>query len=326
MVRMRLIAILILLPLAAPAFAGDLTDAQREQQQELLEWVRTLRYQARTDQALNVCEMILATDPECIDAWLERGLLTLAAGDLAEATQCFEEALDSDGDNPMALVGRAHAYLLSEDFEQAEQDATKALETCRKRIVNDRGNAETYYASGLAKMLLGNGSALQDFVMAVSLDPAHIDARTERAQVYRAGGRLDDALSELTRAVEVRPDYAVGYLARARIHYETENLQEAVADCDRALEINPQYARAWHNRGLVSLERGHLKTAIDNLTRAISADPEYASAHFYRGQAHLASGDETAARADWEATRELAQDGWAGRAAQKALSELGQAQ
>lgn len=314
-----LLAVLALPIIAPPAPAADLTP----EQQELLAWATTLRYQARVEQAMAVCEMIVATNPGCVEAWIEHGILALSESRFEEASEDFLQALRRDARNPMALVGRGHLYLAQGDRARAVEDASKALDVSTRAIDRDRATAETWYARGLAKMLLEDGSALQDFVMAVSLERELMDAHTERAEIYRARGRTQDAIDQLTRAVGIRPDYAVGYLARARVHFEAQDFDAALADCDRALEINPQYARAWHNRGLINLQQEEVETAIEDLSEAISADPEYASAHVYRAQAYIAFGNTAAARADLERAKELEPDGWAGTTADKLLPQLG---
>lgn len=321
MVRRSLVIIAVII--AIQPVTADLSPEQRAQQEELLQWAETLRYQARVEQAMGVCEMIFETDPGCVQARIEHGVMALSAGRYDEAKEDFREALKREGGNPMALVCRAHVHHAVGDFDRADRDALKALQRCERLIRAEKADADTYYASGLAKLLQEDPGALQDFVMAVSLDPGHMDAHTERAHVYRAQGRTQDAIDQLTRAVEIRPDYAVGYLARARVQFEAGNLEESLADCDRALEINPGYARAWHNRGLVNMQFGDFEAAIGDLSEAISIDPDYASAHVYRGQAFLAAENEPAARADWERAAALEPEGWAGEAAGKMLRELG---
>ena len=319
-----LTAIALLLALALGARAAQRTDSQRAEQEELLAWVNTLRYQARIEQATAVCETILASDPDCVDAWIEHGVLALSEERLEQAQEDFREALKRRRGDPMALLGRARVTRAQGDEDRAMRDARKALARCPHLIDAEKADADTWYQRGLAKVLLEDDTALQDFVMAVSLDPGHMDAHTQRAQIYRGQGRTQDAIDQLTKAVRTRPDYAVGYLARARLHYEAGDLDASIADCNRALEINPHCARAWHNRGLVSLQRGDLEAAISDLSEAIAADPDYASAHVYRGQAYLAFGNEAAARADWECAKELEPDAWAGETAAKLLGELQQ--
>lgn len=306
----------------APPTPGDLSAEQRAEQRELLAWAQTLRYQGRSEQALALCEMILEADPGCVRAWIERGVLNLGERRLDEAREDFRRALKRDPGNALALVGRGHLYHALGEFDRADRDATKALERCNRLIAAESADADTWYARGLAKALLEDESALQDFVMAASLEPGHLDAHAERAGLYQARGRTQDALDQLTRAVQMRPDYAVGYLARARIQYEAGNLDESIADCDRALEVNPQYARAWHNRGLVNVRLGDTEAAIADFTAAISARPGYASAHFYRGQAYMAFGNTAAARADLEMAKELSPDQWPGPTAAELLRTL----
>lgn len=315
-----LAAVMLLIARIAPA--ADLSDARRAEQQELLAWVETLRYQGRVEQAMAVCEMIVASDPDCVDAWIDHAILALSEKRYEDSMNDLREALQRSPDDPLALVVRGHVHQTRRQFDPAARDAAKALEQCDRVIKAEEADADTWYARGLAKLLLQDDSALQDFVTAVSLDPEHLDAHTERAEIYRKQGRVQHGIDEVTRAVEIRPDYAVGYLLRARMRYQAGDFGEAIRDCDRALEINPGFARAWHNRGLLHLERGELETAVSDLTEAISADPDYASAHVYRGQAYLALGNTASARVDLERTRELSPDDWAGEMAQEMLGRL----
>jgi len=308
---------IIAVVIAGPAFASP--DAE---QTELLAWAQTLRYQARVEQAMAVCDMIVASDPTCAEAWVERGLLALSEGLTEDAKAAFDGALEHRPGHPMALVGRGHVHSSLRDHDRAGRDAQRVIETCTRSIDAGEADAETYYARGLAKMLLEDRTALQDFVMAVSLDPGHMGAHTERAQIYHSQGKAQHAIDQLTRALEVRPDYAVGYLERARIRYQAGYVHSSIADCDLALEVNPRFARALHNRGLLKIEIRDFRGAVNDLTAAIDIDPEYASAHVYRGQAYLALGETSSARSDWERTRELDPDGWAGRAAREMLGKL----
>jgi len=324
MTRRCLILVLITIILAQIAVAADLTEDQRSEQAELLAWARTLRYQGRVDQAVGVCDMILSADPSAVDAWNEHGVLALTRGRFVVAQEDFIHALAHSPDNPMALVGRAHAHQAMGDTESAALGARKALDRCNYMIDVGTADAQTWYVRGLARLLLKDQRALQDFATALSIDPTHMDARGERAHLFRAQKRLDAAIAELDRAVEIRPDYAVGYLARGRMKYESGDLEGSIADCDRALEVNAEYAQAWHNRGLVNIEKRDFEAAIHDLTQAIAVSPDYPSAYVYRGQANLAAGNTDAARADWEKTKELDPQGWAGQAATEMLAKLQQ--
>ncbi|MFP4250864.1 MAG: tetratricopeptide repeat protein [Armatimonadota bacterium] len=324
MIQRYLIAGMIALIAAQTAFASDADDDLRAEQQELLAWAQTLRYQARVKEAISVCDKIVSADPTCTDAWVEHGVIALSEARFVVAQEDFLHALAHDPHHPMALVGQAHVQHALGNSEHAQRNAARALQRCNRIIDAGAADAQTWYVRGLARMLLQDERGLQDFATAVSLDPAHMDARGERAHIYRSMDRLDAGIDELTRAVEIRPDYAVGYLSRARMHYEAGDLELSIADCDAALQVNADYEQAWHNRGLVNIEREDFEAAIADLTEAIRVDPEYASAHVYRGQAYLAAGDTDAARADWEKTQELDPDGWAGQAAEEMLAKLQQ--
>lgn len=317
-----LILPLAILALALPACAQP-ADEQGPGPEQLLAWAETFRYQGLNAEALELCTAVLDADRGNIEALLLRGQVLIAEDRLDEAQRDFNQAVKRQPKNALALVGRARVQLARDNQSQAKADAQKALKLTDAAADGENANADTWYARGVAKVILQNDTALQDFVMALSLNPALMDAHSERAHLYVAEGRRADALDQLSRAAQVRPDYAMGYLARARIHYEIGNLSESVADLDRALAINPQYARAWHNRGLINVERGYYREAINDLTSAIIAKPDYASAHVYRGQAYLEFDNPSAARADFERAMELDPKGWAGKTAADMLTDMG---
>jgi len=318
--RAALVSSILLLPVVVGA---ELTDAERTEQAELLAWVRALQLQARSEQAAAVCEMILVADPANAEALTQRGILRLAEGEFEPAREDFEQALRARPRSTLALVGRAHAGQALQQTGASRRDAGRAIELCTRALEDDPGDAWAYYVRGLARLLLKQeAEALQDFVSAGDLDEALVEARHERAQVYRQRERFAEAIEQLSQAVAVRPDYAAGYLARARARFEAKDFLAARDDCDRALQINPQYARAWHNRGLIDLQLGEVLAAVQDLTHALSAQPDYASAHYYRGEAYYQSGNRGAARADWEMAAELAPDDWAGKTAAEMLRKV----
>lgn len=318
--RAAIVVSVLLLPVIATA---ELTEAQRAEQAELLAWVRTLQLQGRSDEATALCAMILATDPQNVEALTQRGITHLAEGQFGPAHEDFNQALRVAPGTTLALVGRAHSARALGETEVAQRDALRAAELCTQALESDPQDAWSYYVRGLARLLLQQeDEALQDFVSATEADAGLVEARAELAQLYRRSGRYADAINQLTEAVRMRPDYAVGYLERARARFEARDFLAARDDCDRALQVNPQFARSWHNRGLINLQLGEVLAAVQDLTRAISARPGYASAHYYRGEAYYHAGNRAAARADWEKAAELAPEEWAGQAAAEKLRKI----
>ena len=324
---MKTVSLLALAVLALAQIAtAELTAEEAAEQQELLAWARTLQLQARDDQALGVCDMILQVDPESADAYLRRAMILLGESRFDDAIADLDRALRFRKDDPLALAARAHAWTAVGELDRGQSDARRSAEMAAASIAAEAADAIDYYARGLARVLLEHREALQDFAAAASLDEKLVEAHVERAHIFVGTGRLEEALGHLTRAVETRPDYAVGVLSRAHVHYEMSNFQEALADCDRALQINDHYARAWHNRGLINVQIADLRSAIQDFTQAILVQPGYASAHYYRGEAYLTLGTVASARAGWETASEVAPDEWAGQAAAEMLRQLRQQQ
>jgi len=78
-------------------------------------------------------------------------------------------------------------------------------------------------------------------------------------EVYRAAGRLDDAVRAGRRAVELAPKDSRAYFNLALIHYERLELDEAVAVSDQAIELDPEFAEAHFERAEALLLGGRLK-------------------------------------------------------------------
>jgi tetratricopeptide (TPR) repeat protein len=78
-------------------------------------------------------------------------------------------------------------------------------------------------------------------------------------EIYRAAGRLEDAVRVGKRAVELAPKDSRAYFNLALIHYERLELDEAVAVSDQALEIDPEFAEAHFERAEALLLAGRLK-------------------------------------------------------------------
>jgi tetratricopeptide (TPR) repeat protein len=140
---------------------------------------------------------LLGRAPAAAPGPLERGERALRRGDLAAATDCFNEALAAaTGDRDRALAHNKHALvaLARGDVAAAQAALDTALATyaaCVPAIVNS-GN-----------LLLETGDvegAIVRFQTAISLDPDYADAHHNLGVAYKRAGRRSEAVRELRRA------------------------------------------------------------------------------------------------------------------------------
>ena len=78
------------------------------------------------------------------------------------------------------------------------------------------------------------------------------------SEIYRAAGRLDDALRMSRRAVELAPEDKKAHFNLALIHYERLELDAALEAVDRAIELDPDFTEAYFERAEILLLRGDL--------------------------------------------------------------------
>lgn len=169
-------------------------------------------------------------------------------------------------------------------------------------------------------------AALEEYRIALQLDPRHYWAQYQVGRCLMAIGRLPESIEALSACVALRPDVPWAYSTRGLAHALSGRLDYAMGDVSRALELDPQFQPALLNRGIVNtfandyssalrdfdtlltistemrmpeaaffrarihLVLGRELDAIDDLNLAISLHPGFVAALWFRAQAHFRSG------------------------------------
>jgi tetratricopeptide (TPR) repeat protein len=148
-------------------------------------------------------------------------------------------------------------------------------------------------AHGLAKAHAGTaayGEIRADFDAALALDPGLSWSRAWLAEVCRAAGRHEEAVTLLDAWLAERPGDADALLRRGESRAVTGPFSAALADFDRAVALRPDssFALAW--RGEAKLWAGDYAGALDDCARAVSAAEPALWARCWRGAALLMLG------------------------------------
>lgn len=158
-----------------------------------------------------------------------------------EARQASERALQLDPGLAEAHASRGLAFLVSEEFEKAEDEFKKALELNSKLF-----QAYHYYdRSRFHQGDLETAAAL--FRQAADVDPSDYQSRCLRTKILRGAGKTDEAVAQA---------------------------QEAVSVVEKHLERNPDDARALHLGAGSLIALGQVKRAKRWLRRALEMDPD----------------------------------------------------
>lgn len=213
-----------------------------------------------------------------LERTLQEGLRSHQAGDIAQASTCYQAVLASDPFHADAL------HLLG----IAERDAGRPADALRhlQRVVHLRPRfAEALGNLGLVLAELGrHAEAIGAYRRALALNPALVEPWFNLANSQRDSGDLEGALASYTEALQRRP-FAEGWRNAALVLTELARFDEAAAAYRRALALAPDDAELWDTLGVVSQYAGRLDEAVPCHFRATQLRPAFAQAHSNLGNA-----------------------------------------
>lgn len=208
-------------------------------------------------------------------ALIRRGLAAQNADDLAQADDCYRQALAIDPEQADAWQLRGALTRRRGESELAERCFRRSLAAhpAQPQVWNSLGN--------LVDKLGRSSEALVCFDQALALVPTHADASYNRARVLHALSRCPEAYAALSAIwLAGQPVGAAVLQLKAQIESDSGRLELALETLDAALLQAPDRAALHHNRAVV-LHRGHrFLEALEGHQQALrlglrSADAQY---------------------------------------------------
>jgi tetratricopeptide (TPR) repeat protein len=231
--------------------------------------------------------------------------LAVDAGNLAEAAELTEKALELDPSDYRALHIRYDAYRKSGDTAKAEEAAAAlreagGAESAAKRIFNE--GAVAYNEGDLA-------AAKAKFLEVVRLDPSLTQAYGVLAGIYLREGNPQQAGEMAAEVLAREPDNANALKIRydtARVTGDEAAVQETLA---KLAEVDPQWAATGLLDHAVELFNANkLDEAAVALEGVLEADPDNPKAHYWLGLCQFNSGNTEDAKVHLSRFIELAPD------------------
>jgi len=220
------------------------------------------------------------------------GMNKIQENDIQGAIVELRKARNANPDDPEVYYGFAFAYWKSGKYDQALENADKAIE------LGDKLELEHPGLKGEAYNLKGS--------------------------IYSSQGKYDEAIAHYKKALTDElfqtPEYAKYNLAL--IYLEKKKLPLAYDTVQDILEHNSHYAPGWHLLSKIYTAQGKQTEAVDALKHAILEYPGYVEAIWDLSQLYLKMG--AVAKAKEELTRvvELDPGGAFGAMAVEKLKEL----
>jgi len=201
---------------------------------EALKLASAFRRGGQPNMALEICQRVLAVEPDQPEALHLVGQIVYQQGQRALAVDYFRRAIAAQ---PTGAVYH-----------------------------NSLGNA--------LKGLGHHDEALACYERALQLNPGLADVHYNLGNTWRELGRLAEAADAYRRCLAIHPDSARAHNNLGNTLQDLGQADAAAACYQRALELEPDYVEAYTNLGTVRKNQGRLDEALACYERAIALRPD----------------------------------------------------
>jgi predicted O-linked N-acetylglucosamine transferase (SPINDLY family)/Flp pilus assembly protein TadD len=247
----------------------------------------------KANDALASYQQAIAIDPAFADAHYQIGHLRLALNQFDDALASFDRVIALKPEMVEARGARVAALVqLARDTDAlVELDAILA------------GHPDLAWALTMRGRLHLNhkryDEALEDCSRSLTRGMS-LDALVNRARIFHAKRRFDEAKADIDRAVALDPNSGYARFVRGSIYNDLGRLNEALADFQYVVMGMPEDPGALTGLGGVLCALGRYDEALAAYNRAIASDGKFAKAYTGRGELRRRLGQHGLVVADFE--------------------------
>ncbi|MEW5996724.1 MAG: AAA family ATPase [Candidatus Micrarchaeota archaeon] len=147
--------------------------------------------------------------------------------------------------------------------------------------------------------------AIENYNMAILLNPVFSEAYFNRALCYYQLKNYDKSIADYSKAAELDPKNPNIYNNKGDAFYRKQEYASAIKDYDKAVMLNPNYLKALYNRALSYASLEDYDKAVEDFTKVVKLKPDFAEAFHLRGLAYEYAGDLDSSIKDYEKALEL---------------------
>lgn len=232
----------------------------------------------------------------------------------------FNKALALRPDDPMALSGRALAYLRKMrsrgDAHRSyrSKERAHAMSDIRRAITLNPKLAVGFFAEGFGfTSELKFDEAIVSFTKAIELDPTNPLFYLYRADAYINQKEYDKALNDCDAALKADPNAFRAYLVRAAVYRNLKDPSKEFEEYAKAVGSFPEEAEVYWRRAWAYKKQGNIDAAIADFSETIKRDPKNLKAYEYRASLYARKGMKDLAKADEKMRAQMHPDYHAGQ-------------
>jgi adenylate cyclase len=203
------------------------------------------------------------------------------------ARQKYQEAVALAPEYASAYAGIASTYLIEPWLgwsESPQQSIALATEYAQKCLALDESHSDAHATLGLVYLVMRQwDKAVEECELAVSLHPNSADNIVNLAMVFRAVGRVEEALVLLNKAVRLNPMPPDFYLHEFGSCYRLMGrYDEAIAMLKRVLDRNPDYLNSHLNLIATYVMSGREEAARAEAVEVLRQIPNFSVERFLK--------------------------------------------
>jgi tetratricopeptide (TPR) repeat protein len=220
------------------------------------------------------------TPDNSADIYNNRGNLKSSLGDTNGAMADYEKAIELNPNSPVAFSNRAFLKMKKGDKRGALDDFNKSI-TCNPDF------ADAYFKRGNLKYEMNDSkSALEDFNKTIELVPTHVDALFNRGILKSNMGDDDGAFVDYCKVIEIRPGNAKAYNNLANILLRKGEYAKALEYINIAIMIDKNSSVCYVTRGEILAAQNNDIGAVSDFSFAILIDDNLKEAYVNRAKCY----------------------------------------
>jgi len=210
----------------------------------------------------------MLSDP--LDQQVEAAFQRHKQGDLRFANSVYRQVLAKRPNHSAAL----HYLGLIAQQTGYSNDAAELLK--RSILINPRDPRAHNHLGQIHIALKDNTAAARSFERALEIDPNHVDALNNLANVVRVRDLLR-AIELYRRAMALNPRAAFAVYNLAQALNEDNAIDEALALFQRVIDLDPSHCDARHSLGILLEQRGRFAEATEQYLAVQRLQPAHVS-------------------------------------------------
>jgi tetratricopeptide (TPR) repeat protein len=173
-----------------------------------------------------------------------------------------------------------------------KRDFSKAIEVCKKLLINNNENFETLFLLSTIYIELNNIELANSFIKrAIRLNSNHPAVFNNLGIINKRLNNLEEAKINYLKAIKLKPDFAEAYNNYGLLCLDLKKYKESTKYFKEALRYKKNYNECYTNLGLALHELKNYKEAILNYNNAIKIKSDCAISHWNLGLAQLKLGN-----------------------------------